>query len=466
MTPSRVCKLAIVFAALAGVGAFAQGGASPDAGAAGTVRASTVAVPATIDATGAHDVTAALNRFFAGVRPGTTVTFPAGGRYRAEGIVLVAGAVRLTIEGNGATIFATTDGRGVTPPRHGFAAQWPRRREHLEFRQANGLRVHNLTIRGANPHAGANRAAFVVALEGQAGIALIRSRNVVLDDVTVTRTYGDLIYIAGRTTGVTITGSRLTDSGRQGVGIVNGSNVRVTNNDISGIARSVVDLEPPGRWVANDVRIDGNRIGDYVNFLLDAKGGGPNIERIRLESNRVTSTRGISVVAGVDRRTRRDLEIVGNRGTTPAHPLGTYGSGAIIQLTNLSGVIIRDNTQPVAGATAVSLDRVCGLTMTGNDFAGASHDQQVLAPCGATAPAAKPPKVRPRAGRATSTTTDPGASVPPAAVPAGDASGNSMDAGTVALAAGLGVLGGLAIAGGIWWFTRRRSRRAGQRPSN
>ncbi len=408
-----------------------------------------IAVPASVDATGTRDVTAALTIFFAGLGPGITVTFPSAGRYRAEGTVIVAGSVDLTIEGNGATIFASTDGSNAAPPRRGFSSHWPRRREHLEFRQTTGLVVRNLTIRGANPHAGANRAAYVPELEGQAGIALISSRDVVLDNVSVTHTFGDLVYIGGGTIGVTITRSRLTDSGRQGVAIVNATNVTVTNTDISGIARSVFDLEPPGRALARDIRLEGNRIGEYVNFLLAAQGGGPGVEGVQLENNRVSASRGLAVVAGVTRVTRHDLQITGNRGTARARPLTGFGSGAMIQLTNLDRVIIRDNNQPVVTATsAVSLDRVCHLTMSGNDFPGAGGAPQELAPCGGPAgPITKAP-VRPNPG---------GLALRAATGP--DTTHGSTNTGVILAAAGLGLAAGLALAGVIWWLVRRRSNR-------
>ena len=65
--------------------------------------AATVDVPAAIDPTGREDVTTELNTLFAGLAPGTTLSFPAGARYRVEGVLLVLNRRDVTIDGNGAT---------------------------------------------------------------------------------------------------------------------------------------------------------------------------------------------------------------------------------------------------------------------------------------------------------------------------------------------------------------------------
>ena len=80
----------------------------PAAGAAGASR--TIVVPDSIDATGATDVTDALQDFLATVADGSTIAFPEGGQYRVDGSIGINTKRNLTIEGNGATVFATTEG--------------------------------------------------------------------------------------------------------------------------------------------------------------------------------------------------------------------------------------------------------------------------------------------------------------------------------------------------------------------
>jgi hypothetical protein len=319
--------------------------------------------------------------------------------------------------------------------------------------------VRDLAVRGANPRGGASAAAYVPALEGQAGIAVVGSRDVVLDDVTVSDTYGDLVYVAGGAQGVTVTRSRLRRSGRQGVAVVNGSAVTIRDSELSGVGRSVLDLEPPGRGLARDVHFVGNRVGEYRNFLLAAIGGGPGVEAVEVRGNEITARRGLSVAAGIDRVTRRDLRVVDNRGTAAAEPLADYGTGALLQVTNIDGVVVRGNTQPVRGGVAITLDRVCRSSVGDNAFPGADAAVRTLGACGTAAP---PPT---RAEAPAPPTAAPPTAAPPAATAPARTAPPPADDGTDWPAFAGAALGGLVVGGiGGWWLARRRRRAAQPKP--
>ncbi len=371
------------------------GVATPIGQIAPTGAATLVPVPDTIDDTGGTDVTAPLNAFFADLAPGSTVVFPAAGRYRVEGVLFLFDQDDLTIEGNGSTVFALTDGSGVTPPKAGYRQYWPRRREHWHIRRSNNVTLRNLTVQGANPDAGAIPEAYVPELEGQAGISISRSSNVVLDSMRIQDTYGDFVWITGGSTNVTIQHSTFARSGRQGIALVNGQGLLVEDNDIRDVARSVFDLEPAGRALAQQVRLRNNRVGDYRNFLLSAGGGGPGVNDVWLEGNRINDGNGLSVAAGFWARQRRGLHILDNVGTAGTRaPSRTAHNGLIhrgmIQLTNLDGVEIVGNRQAVGDAPAISLEGVCNLTVEDNAFPGASMEQEELAPCPSDAPDPSP----------------------------------------------------------------------------
>ena len=136
-----------------------------------------------------------------------------------------------------------------------------------------------------------------------------------LESVRISDTYGDAVYIVGGSTDVTIRGSTFERIGRQGVAVVNGRQVVVEDNEIRGVSRSVFDLEPGGRSVAQDIRLRDNRVGDYGNFLLAAGGGGPGVNDVWLEGNRVDGGNGVSVYAGVEGRRRAGYRILDNTGT-------------------------------------------------------------------------------------------------------------------------------------------------------
>lgn len=393
-------------------------------------------MPDAIDASGRTDVTDLLNALLARVPPGSVVAFPRDGRYRIEGTLVLANARDVTIEGNGASFVATTDGAGVVPGR-GQRAHWPRLRQQWRIRGGSGITLRNLTIQGANPNGGATPAAYVPALEGQAGVAIQRASGVRLESVHVTDTYGDGVWVAGGSTDVTIRDSTFERLGRQGVAIVNGERIVVEASRLRDISRSVFDLEPVGRSRAQDVRLRDNEVGDYGNFLLAAGGSGPGVNDVWLERNRVAGGHGVSVAAGfagVEQRRRTGLHIIANRGTGEQRPASGTGRAGLIQLENLDQVEIRDNRQAVASGPAISLDRVCDVAVAGNDFSGARPEQQVVTPCRAAAPV---PSSRVPSSVVPSTTTP--------ATPTSD-SGDSTDIAALLAASLVGFAAGLAVA--------------------
>ncbi len=404
-------------------------------------------MPASIDATGATDVTDLLNTFLARVPEGTLVTFASDGRYRVDGTVLLKNRRNVTIDGNGATFFAPTDGSTFVPKRGAGKNSWPRLRAHWRIRGGGGITLRDLTIEGPNAKGGATAAAYVAALEGQAGIAIQRTSDVLVDAVTVRNTYGDAVYITGGSANVTVRTSTLERTGRQGVAIVNASNVVVENNEIRDIARSVFDLEPAGRARAAGIHLRENTIGDYVNFLLAAGGGGPGVGDVWLEGNQVHGGRGVSVFAGIEGQRRTGLHILDNSGTGASKPPPGTGAG-LIQLLNLAGVEIRGNHQRVDDVPAVSLDRVCDATIVDNEFPGASKDEVVVRPCGAGASVPAP-----------TTPTTSGASTPTAtAAPVESRDHDDTSSTLLGLAVGLAVGLGLGVGGFALWRYRSRNR--------
>jgi hypothetical protein len=350
---------------------------APDLGAA---DAPVVVVPTTIDSTGSADVTDQLSAFLAGVAPGSTVMFQPNGQYRIEGVVTLLNEHDLVIDGNGATLFATTDGSTVRWPRSGFKYHWPRRREQLDIRNGFNITVRNLTIEGANPDAGPTAEAYDPTLEGQAGIGISRSAWILLDSITINDTYGDFVWVTGNTNVLTIRNSTFARSGRQGIALVSAQGVVIENNSISDVARSVIDLEPLGAGLVQNVHVQNNQVGEYRGVLLAAGGGGLGVNDVWLESNSVDGGHGVSVAAGHLVRQRHGYHILNNTGTGAVTAPGT-GHPGIIQLTNLDAVEVRGNSQGVAGGPAIWTGRVCNLVVSDNQFPGADDEVVSVADC-------------------------------------------------------------------------------------
>ena len=150
-------------------------------------RARKTAAISPIDATGGADVTAELQALIDRTPNGGVVRLQPGGRYRVEGTLLLVDRQRLTIDGNGARLFATTTGG--------------ERRSHLRVVGGTDLVVRDLEIIGANPHAGLDDRAYQEDLVGQHGVRLEGVTDVELSHLRISDIYGDFVYVGRRDDG-------------------------------------------------------------------------------------------------------------------------------------------------------------------------------------------------------------------------------------------------------------------------
>jgi hypothetical protein len=452
--------------AVLGLGAVLATMALP-VGAGGAGAETVLSVPASIDATGTQDVTQALNTLIGSAPDGATVRFPAGGRFRIDGVVFVSGRHDVTIDGRGSTLVAPTDGATTPVPRYNFRAAWPRLRQHVDIENSTGITVRDLTVVGPNP-----TGEFKARFEGQAGFAIARSNDVTLDHVAVRATYGDGVYIVGHSTGVHVQDCTLDHNGRQGVAVTDGVDITVERCAIVSAGRSAIDLEP-ARGAARNVHVQDNEVRDATNFLLAAGGAGVNVGDVWLERNHVTGGRGVSVFAGQARFLRSGIHVIDNTGEG-----GSKGfQNALLRFERFDGVEVKGNKQAVGkGVSPIVLLNSCHADVSGNDFGGAPTTPVVTGDCaapglapatsstsgafgagGARRPAAAPEGRDPRANRRVASTTT-STTVPPPVVERG---GGTSPV-TVVLAF---VLGGLAGAGGLALVQRNRNRGAVMAPS-
>ncbi len=234
------------------------------------------------------DVTKRLGRWIAGVPDGSTIEFARDGCYRVDGSLVVEDRSDLTFEGNGATLRADTPG--------------DRGRRHLWFVGGENLVVRDLTVRGANPHAGATLQAYDEEKAFQHAFTFSGVTGARLEHVQAYDTYGDFVYIGegGKddqgnrrwSSDITVTDSTFARSGRQGIAITSGEHITIEHNTITDVARSMFDLEansPEGG--ALDVLVQDNVTGAAVNFWLANKGGG-KVHDVRFVGNRMKARTG------------------------------------------------------------------------------------------------------------------------------------------------------------------------------
>lgn len=352
--PMRAVRVGVAIVALAAVLTSVLAGPTATPTAAQSGDASVVDLPTSIDATGGSDVTGALTSFFAGVPDGTTVRFPADGRFRIEGTVRIEGKDRLTVEGNDSMLFAKSQG-GL-------------KRIHVEVIGGSGIRFRSLAVKGAHPNGGLDDDAYQAELEGQHGFAFRGTNGVELDGVAVTDVYGDFVYL-GRTDGggpwtrrVWIHDSIFARNGRQGIAIVAGQDVVIERNLIGDVARSTIDLEPnTASGGAINIHVLDNDVGRGRLLFLAAAGDGP-VSSVVIAGNRLTGRALTATILPPVGERRDRFWIVGNSG-------GTAASRTPIKVNRVDGLVVWRNRQPVRrGEVGVRLSEVCGIVVSENDF--------------------------------------------------------------------------------------------------
>jgi Right handed beta helix region len=270
----------------------------------------TYPVPPSIASDCSSDVSSTLAKWIASVPDNSTLMLGHGACYRVEGSLTIANRRTLLLDGNGATLKATTKGS--------------RTRVHVGIADSENIIVRNLAVQGANPHAGAKPSAYDPKLESQHGFNLGGVRHVLLDGVQASDLYGDFVYISssghGRNRGqpsehVAVVRSRFSRSGRQGVAITSARDVTIRGNVISDVARSMFDLEPnTERNIVRAIRIEQNITGAAVNFWIASKGAGSQIGDIAARGNTMrAATGGLVFVFGGRGAARGPFAFDGNR---------------------------------------------------------------------------------------------------------------------------------------------------------
>lgn len=372
-----VARASVILFALVLTACGAEGFVSPE-----SVPSSLRVARKKIDATGATDVTNPLNALLASAPNGSTVLFPAGARYRCEGIVQLINKQNVTIEGNGALIFATTDGSGVAPPE-GDQHLWPRTRSHFRVDGGSGIVVRNLNVQGANPNAGLGDDAYVSALEAQHGFHLVGVDGIELDNVTATDVYGDFVYLGTKgqnpwTQNAHVHDSRFERNGRQGIAVTAARDVVIENNFMDQMRRSIFDLEPHSvTGGALNIVIRNNEVGRSRLLFLASGGKGSNVS-FALENNVSHDQMQIFVKDGNGAR-RGPIRVVGN---VSDRILGA--PNPVMRFWRIDGLVVRDNVQPTnenREMTGVWTCESTGVDIGGNSFIDAAQEFEILEVC-------------------------------------------------------------------------------------
>ena len=324
------------------------------------------------------DVTPKLNRWIASVPDGSTLSFAPGGCYRIEKTVLIKDRHGLTLEGNGATFRAFTDGTGYVVN--------PQTRNHFHLWGGSDYTVRNLRVQGVNTD---HR--YHAEYAGQRGFRLAGVQGALLENLVIDEVRGDFIevdpdyYDTWRwSSDVMVRNSTFDYSGRQGFTITGGWHVTFRDNHIAGVALSVFDIEPdsgtshdakgfPTYGGAADVHILDNDVGPggvlfFGNAVLHEN---VTVRDIEISGNRL---RGIALnvwAVGHEKRPYKRYTITNN--TSDFAYAGPRGA---IELLYVEGAVVSGNRVPFYfGSTlpevAVKTWSSTDVVVTKNRFPGA-----------------------------------------------------------------------------------------------
>lgn len=224
-------------------------------------------VPPRIPRDCSRDVTADLLAWIKTVPDNSTLSFPSRGCFRIDGTLKIAYRSGLTFAGNGTTL----NGKFHT---QGHAA-------HVHVYMSKGITFTDMTVKGANPHAGVGDNAFQRERQWEAAWEISGSEGVMLTSVRASDLFGDFVTIepewirpkAYTSRNITVQNSHFERNGRQGISISGGEDVTIRNNYIGEVRHALLDLEPEWPTLPIDnVRFTGNRTG-AVRLLWIANGG-------------------------------------------------------------------------------------------------------------------------------------------------------------------------------------------------
>jgi hypothetical protein len=280
------------------------------------------------------DVTGALNAWIDSVPDHVTLSFQPNACYRLDGTIRITARNGLTLEGNGATFKAGTDGDDE--------------RRQFWFVGGTDLTVRNVVVRGANPHAGVSAEAWSPAHEWQHGFALNGVQRALLDGVQAYDVYGDFVYLGPTYSGqgnpstpsrnITVRNSHFERNGRQGFGITGVEDVLISNNYMSDVRWDMFDLELNDNIdVASRVSIVGNTTGIGRLLWFGASGAEGSVDHIYIAGNTMVDESATPVVYVEGSRGSRGPFLVENNHFLVHH------TSPPVQCESCSGAVVRNN---------------------------------------------------------------------------------------------------------------------------
>jgi hypothetical protein len=300
-----------------------------------------IAVPASIDATGSKDVSAALKTFVNSVPDGSTISFKGSAVYRLDTALQFSRHHHLTLEGNGATLKAGGGSSEVNS---------------LIWVGSYGGANTDITIRDFNLVGNSSTAGvYQGGREGAHGILVEGSSNVEVSGVTVSGVWGDCFYIGGWADTISFHDSTCKSNGRNGVTITSGRNVGIQRVAFDKSGYVTLDVEPNhSSEGATNIKFVDNTAGTWGDSFFSALGAsGSAINGVTVSRNTVT---GKSMLVHVNLTTRRKNIVVTDNISRVA------AAGPVLRFAHVDGLTVTGNVQPLSSGSLATITDCTGVT--------------------------------------------------------------------------------------------------------
>jgi len=304
-----------------------------------------ISVPSSIDATGATDVSAALNEFVQSVADGSTIVFPSGGTYKLGVALQLANRHNLTLDGNGATLKSAGSYDQLSSLivlGHQYGGAWTGTN--------SGIVIKNFNLVGSSPTPGV----FHSGQEGQSGVEIEDSTNIEIANVTVSAVYADGIKVGGTSNGVWFHDSHVYSAGRNGVTVTMGQNVTAERDAFDKSGYCVWDVESNYSTEHSSAFIfRNNTAGAWTDAFGAADGiAGSLVNGITVTGNRVT---GGTLKTVIDLARRQDVVFTNNTSTVT-------GYGPVLTFAHIDGLTVEGNVQPLSSGSLASITDCTSVT--------------------------------------------------------------------------------------------------------
>jgi len=304
-----------------------------------------VTIPASIDATGATDVTAALQAWIDGVPDGSILAFGGAGKtYKISRRLNLAGRNHLLLEGGGCTLNnvanGNADGLGGSYYYAFFFNYWG-------DAAPSHITIRNFVATAANPAPGTfqvgEHACFLYQMQGS---------YIELDNITVSGLFGAFMALNNHPTYVWAHDNHILNCGANGVALMASDHVLVENNTWGPIGYCCVDLEPTSGTTEGNTNIvfRNNAYSTWDNCFLAINSGNRNTVCTDLEfSNNTVSGSSLLTLATYATANRiKRLAFTGNRSSVTA-------SAPVIRFAHIDGLTVGSNVQPVSSGNMYSI---------------------------------------------------------------------------------------------------------------